>query len=139
MNRSSSAITRQFEGLSIFAGDGDDPETSFDLMARAQEEIADIKLAFRHEAVAFVYDGETIRGRVVTAIEGDYPGTFMIVLRVASSRICTGACFVHLHGRRVGGIVVTGNGGLVGITVKARVGKETDVIPFADATAAAAA
>ena len=139
MNRSGSAITRRFEGLSIFAGDREDAEACFDMLARVQEEIADIKLACHHKAVVFAYDGEAIRGRFVTALEGDYPGTFMIVLRVASSRICAGPCFLYLHGERVGGIVVTGDGGLVGITLKARVGKRADVIPFADAVAVAAA
>jgi len=139
MKRSSSAVTRRFEGLSIFAGDREDAEMYFDLMERAQEEIADIKLALHHKAVVFAYDGETIRGKFLTALEGDYPGTYMIVLRVASSRICTGTCFLSLHGQRIGGIAVTGNDGLVGITMKAGVSRQADIIPFADSVAVAAA
>jgi hypothetical protein len=139
MKRSSSAITRQFEGLSIFAADQEDPETYFDLIERAQEEIEDVKLALHHKAVGFAYDGGTVRGKFVTALEGDYPGTFMIVLRVPSSRICAGPCFLSLHGERVGGIVVTGNDGLVGITMKAGLGRRVDVIPFADSVTVAAA
>ena len=139
MKRSNSTMTRRFEGLSIFAGNGDNPETSFDLMALAQEEIGELKLAFYHKAVVFEYNGETITGRFVTAIEGEYPGTLMIVARIASSRLCSGPCFVHLRGERVGGIVVTGSERLVGITVKVRVEKYAGVISFRETVAAIAA
>jgi hypothetical protein len=139
MKRSSSAITRQFEGLSIFAVDREDPERYFDLIKQAREEIAEVKLALHHKVVEFAYDGETIRGKFVTALEGDYPGTFMIVLRVPSSRVCAGPCHLSAHGERVGGIIVTGNGGLVGITLKAGVGRRADIIPFADVLTTAAA
>jgi len=43
----------------------------------------------------------------------------MVVLKIASSRICSGPCFLRLGCTRVGGIVVTGRDGIIGIAARA--------------------
>src|SRR3989442_1548091 len=98
MKRLPTALLNWFDRLSIFGGPPDSPETHEYRMQRAREEIEEIKRAYRNKSLAFNYHHETVRGKVVTAVEGDLPGTYMIVLRIASSRICSGPCFVLLHG-----------------------------------------
>ena len=117
MKQSRMTLPSRFNGLSIFAGE--DLETCDSLAQRAQNQIEEIKRAYHNKHLSFDYGGEVVRGKFVTALEGDFPGTYMVVLKIASSRICSGPCFMHLQGRRVAGIVVTGNHGLVGITAKA--------------------
>lgn len=120
MNRTMKrAQTEWSDGLWIFSGAGESVEVREHLRHRALEEIEDIKLAYAERRVTFEYRGETIRGTFVDAIEGEFPGTYTLVLRIPSSRICQGPCFIHdLHGNHVGGIVVTGEHGLIAITAK---------------------
>ena len=108
---------KRLKGLTIFAGEK--PESYDDLKHRAEEKIRHLKESCREEHLVFEYNGELVRGRFIDAVEGDFPGTFMTVLRLASSRICHGPCVVRLEGERINGIVVTGKGGMVGITAKA--------------------
>jgi hypothetical protein len=128
MKSSRAALLSWFDQLSIFAGSFDSPTTYDYRLRRAREEIEQLKRTYRNKSLSFDYHHETIRGRFVTAIEGDFGGTYMIVLKIVSSRICSGPCFVHLHGGLVGGIVVTGEGGLVGITAKAVLQKRTTAL-----------
>ena len=127
-----------WERLSIFAGSLDNPDTYEYLVERAQRQIEYLKLAYHQKNIFFDYRGETIRGKFVAAIEGDYPGTYMIVLKIASSRVCTGPCFVHLRGDYVGGIVVTGEDGIVGITIKVITRRRAKFIPLPTTLAQAA-
>lgn len=113
--------------VSIFATRFDSPRTYQYRIQRAQEQIDELKLAYRNRTVSFVHHGETIRGKFVNAVHGDYPGTYMMVLRISSSRVCNGPCYVRLPGGRVGGIVVTGAGGLVGITARATARERTTI------------
>lgn len=124
--------------VSIFATPFDSVTTHEYRMQRAHEEIENLKNAYHGKNVSFTYRSEKIRGKFVTAVLGDYPGTYMVVLRISSSRICSGPCFVHLHGRRIGGLVVTGEGGLVGITAKAIAHPQGAVVRFPRALAHAA-
>jgi hypothetical protein len=117
MKQSRMTLPSRFNGLSIFASE--DLETYDSLAQRAQDQIAEIKHAYHNKHLSFDYRDEVVRGKFVTALEGDFPGTYMVVLKIASSRICSGPCFLHLQGRRIGAIVVTGEHGLVGITAKA--------------------
>jgi hypothetical protein len=119
MKRSLKARSSHPNGLRIFAGPDDKLEGFDQVVERAHEEIEEIKQAYRNKTLSFDYNDEIVAGEFVTAIEGDFPGTYMIVLRVPSSRVFSGPCFVHLHGERIGGIVVTAKNGLVGITAKA--------------------
>jgi hypothetical protein len=105
--------------LSVFASRFDDHETRGYRLERAREQIEGLKRRYRHRSLSFDYQTETIRGRFVTAIEGDFPGTYMVILKIASSRVCSGPCYLRLAGTRVGGIVVTGRDGIVGITARA--------------------
>lgn len=129
MKRSQTAVLSWSDRLSIFASRFDSPQTHSYRIRRAQEQIEELKFAYQNRNVSFVYHGETIRGKFVDAVKGDYPGTYMIVLRIGSSRICAGPCLVRLLGVPVGGIVVTGNDGLVGITAKAT-SRERALIQF---------
>jgi len=108
----------RFNGLSVFAGDR--PESYDALLERAEQKIDHIKEAYGGGGhISFEYDGEVIRGAFVDVVPGEFPGTFMIVLRIPSSRLCTGPCFLRLLDEHLGGIAVTANSGLVGITAKA--------------------
>jgi hypothetical protein len=117
MKRSHTMLPNRLSKLSVFAGET--PESCDDLVQRAQERIKQVKETCQNGHLSFEYDGELVRGEFVDAVQGDFPGTFMIVLRIPSSRLCSGPCFARLEDERIGGIVVTGKGGLVGITVKA--------------------
>lgn len=88
-------------------------------MERAREQIQEFKCVYRDRSLSFDYRRETIRGKFVSAIEGDIPGTYMVILKIPSSRICSGPCYLRVGGRRVGGIVVTGSEGIVGIAARA--------------------
>jgi hypothetical protein len=123
MKHSRTMLPNRLNKLSVFAGDA--PESYDELVQRAQERIKQLKESCRNEHLCFEYDGEKIRGEFVDAVAGDFPGTFMIVLRIPSSRVCSGPCFAWLDDERIGGIVVTGKGGLVGITVKALPQRQT--------------
>ena len=117
MKRSRTTVPSRFNGLSIFAGER--LQTCDELIQRTQEMIQGIKHTYHNKSLTFDYDNEEVRGKFVDAVEGDFPGTYMIVLKLASSRVCSGPCFVHLGDERIGAIVVTGKHGLVGITAKA--------------------
>ena len=117
MKRSRRKLPSRLKGLSVFAGGM--PESYDALVQRAHERIDQLKESYRNGRLSFEYNGELIRGEFLDAVEGDFPGTFMIILRLRSSRICSGPCFVRLQDERIGGIVVTTKGGLVGITSKA--------------------
>ena len=119
MKHPQTALLTWFDRLTIFAGPVDSPSTYNYRMQRAREEIENLKQSYHGKSLSFEYCHETIRGTFETAIECDFPGTYMVVLKIASSRICSGPCFVGIHGKRVGGIVVTGEDGLIGITAKA--------------------
>lgn len=93
------------ERLSIFRPRFDDLETCTYRMERAREQIQEFKRMYRGGNLSFVYRRETIHGKFVTAIEGDIPGTYMVILRIRSSRICSGPCFLRVGYRRIGGIV----------------------------------
>ena len=114
---------KRSNGLTIFAGEK--PESYDDLRHCAEEKIRHLKESRREEHLAFEYNGELVRGRFIDAVEGDFPGTFMIVLRIASSRHCYGPCVVRLRDERVNGIVVTRKAGMVGITAKALPQRQT--------------
>ncbi len=103
--------------LSMFASRFDDPETCAYRLEQAREQIEEIKRRYSHKGLSFDFHNETIRGEFVTAIEGDFPGTYMVVLRIPSSRICNGPCFLRLGGTRVKGIAMTGRDGIIGIAV----------------------
>jgi hypothetical protein len=117
MKHSCRKLRNRLNGLTVFTGD--EPESYDELMQRAQEKIQELKRTYQDRYLSFEYYDELVRGRFVDAVEGDFPGTFMIVLRIPSSRICSGPCFVHLQDGFASGIVVTGKGGLVGITARA--------------------
>jgi len=117
MKRSRTKLPSRLDGLSIFAGAK--PESYDAVVERAQERIRQIKETYGNQHLTFEYNNEVIRGEFVDAVEGDFPGTLMVVLRIRSSRICSGPCFLRLGDERVSGIVVTARGGIVGITSKA--------------------
>jgi hypothetical protein len=101
--------------LSMFVARFDDPETCAYQITRAREQIQELKRKYGNKSLSFDYQTETIRGEFMTAIEGDFPGGYMVVLRIASSRICSGPCFLRIAGTRIGGIAVSGRDGIVGI------------------------
>ncbi|HTS19952.1 MAG TPA: hypothetical protein VMP11_20420 [Verrucomicrobiae bacterium] len=105
------------KSLAVFAGDMIEPYDT--LIRRAQERIHEIKDTYQGQTMSFEYLDEVVTGRFIDAVEGDYPGTYMIVLRVPSSRLFIGPCFVHMNDERFGGIIVSDDQGLAGITVKA--------------------
>jgi hypothetical protein len=101
--------------LSMFASLFADPETIAYRLERAQERIEELKRRYGHKHLSFDYQHETICGEFVTAVEADVPGTYVVVLKIASSRICSGPCFLRVAGTRIGGIIETGYDGIVGI------------------------
>jgi len=105
--------------LSMFASRFDDPETCAYRLEQARERITHIKGRYRNKGLSFDYLSETIRGEFVTAIEGDFPGTYMVVLKIPSSRVCNGPCFLRLGGTRVKAMAITGCDGIIGIAVSA--------------------
>ena len=119
MRRSRNMLLSWSDRLSIFASRFDDPETCEYRLEQAREHIEALKHNYCHKSLSFDYQSETIRAQFVTAIEGDFPGTYMVVLKIASSRVCSGPCYLRVGGTRVGGIVVTGRDGMVGITARA--------------------
>jgi len=119
MKRSQKALLSWSDRLSIFATRFDSRETYAYRTERAREQIEEFKRAYHQRSLSFCFQGEAIRGRFITAIEGDFPGTYMVILKIASSRICSGPCFLRVRGARVGGIAVTGNDGIIAITAKA--------------------
>jgi hypothetical protein len=127
MKRSRTKLPNRLNGLTIFAGEK--PESYDSLVQRAQDRIKQLKESCQDKHLSFEYDGELVRGMFVNAVEGDFPGTFMVVLRIASSRICYGPCFLRLQDEHISGIVVTGKGGLVGITAKALPQRQTVKVP----------
>ena len=125
MKQKQQALLGWADRLSIFASRYDSDETYEYRMQRAREQIEDIKHMYRGRTMVFDYSGETLRGEFLTAMEGDYPGVYMVVLKIASSRVCRGPCFLRVGGTRVGGIVVTGNDGIIGISARATALKRT--------------
>jgi len=119
MRRSRRMLLSWSDRLSVFSSRFDDPETCAYRLERAREHIEELKRKYCNSSLSFDYQSETIRGQFVTAIEGDFPGTYMVVLKIASSRICSGPCFLRVGGTRVGGIVVTGRDGIIGIAARA--------------------
>ena len=119
MKRRHQALLSWSDRLSIFASRFDSVATCAYRIERAREEIEELKQLYTHRSMAFIYRGETIRGEFLGAIEGDFPGTYMVVLKIASSRICSGPCFLRIAREHVGGIAVTGSDGVVGITARA--------------------
>jgi hypothetical protein len=115
MKRSRNMLLSWSDRLSMFAARYDDPETSVYRIGRAREQIQELKHKYCGRSLCFDYQTETIRGEFVTAIEGDFPGAYMVVLKIASSRICSGPCFLRVAGTRIGGIVVSGRDGIIGI------------------------
>jgi len=115
MKRSRSMLLSWSDRLSMFASRFDDPETSAYRIAQARELIEEFKCAYHEKSLSFDYLSETIRGEFVTAIEGDFPGAYMVILRIASSRICSGPCFLRVAGVRINGIAVSGRDGIIGI------------------------
>jgi hypothetical protein len=101
--------------LSMFTGCLADPGTIAYRVGRAREQINQLKRTYGNKHLCFDYEHETIRGAFVTAIEGDVPGTYVVVLKIASSRICSGPCYLRMGGTRVGGIIETADDGIVGI------------------------
>ena len=114
-------------GLTIFAGEK--PESYDDLVQRAQDRIEQLKESCRDKHLSFEYDGELVRGKFIDAVAGDFPGTFMIVLRIPSSRMCYGPCSVRLDDERINGIIVTSKSGQVGITAKALPQRQSVSVP----------
>ena len=90
-------------------------------LLRAQETIEKIKRVYQGEFLLFEYQRERICGRFITALEGEIAGTYTVVLKISSSRICSGPCGVRLGGKLVDGIISTGAGGFVEITVRAEI------------------
>ena len=127
MKRSRTKLPNRLKGLTIFAGEK--PESYDDLTQRAQNRIKQFKESYRDKHLSLEYDGEPVRGKFVNAVEGDFPGTFMIVLRITSSRMCYGPCSVRLEDERINGIVVTGKSGLVGVTAKALLQRQSVTVP----------
>ena len=119
MKSSRTLLLNWSDRLSIFTSRFDDVETCEYRLEQAREHIEELKRRYSDRSLSFDYQNETIRGNFVTALEGDFPGTYMVVLRIASSRVCNGPCFLRVAGTRVSGIAVTGRDGIVGIAVTA--------------------
>jgi hypothetical protein len=117
MKRSRSPLPRRLNGLGVFAGET--LEAYDTLIDRARERIHEVNDTYHGQTISFEYRNEIITGKFIAAIEGEYPGTYMIVLQVPSSRVCNGPCFVHMNDERFSAIVVADNHGRVGITAKA--------------------
>jgi hypothetical protein len=117
------------EGLSVFAGES--LEAYDTLIERAQKHIHEINDTYRGRTISFEYRNEIVTGKFITAVEGQCPGTYMIVLQLPSSRVCNGPCFMHMVvDERFGAVVVTGKGGIVGITAKALPQNRVLAVPF---------
>jgi hypothetical protein len=127
MKRSRTKLPNRLNGLTVFAGEK--PESYDTLVQRAHDRVKQLKESCQDWPLSFEYDGELVRGKFVDVVEGDFPGTFMIVLRIPSSRMCYGPCFLRLEDEHVNGIVVTGKGGLVGITAKALPQRQSVTVP----------
>jgi hypothetical protein len=128
MKRSRSRMPRRLETLNVFAGES--LEAYDTLIERAQKRIHEINDTYHGQTISFEYRDEVVTGKFITAIEGEFPGTYMIVLQIPSSRVCNGPCFVHMVDERFGAIVVTGKGGIVGITAKAWPQNRVLAVPF---------
>ena len=123
-----SRVASRSDGLNVFAGDT--LEAYDTLIERAHERIHEIKNTYRGQTISFEYRDELVTGKFIDAVEGNYPGTFMIVLRIPSSRVCNGPCFVHMNEERLGAIVVSDGQGFVGITLKALPEKRVLAVPL---------
>jgi hypothetical protein len=119
MRRSRKMLLSWSDRLSMYAASFTDPGTIVYRLERARECIEDLKNKYRHKHLSFDYQHETICGEFVTAAEADIPGTYVVVLKLASSRICSGPCLLRVAGTRKGGIVETGEDGIVGIVTMA--------------------
>jgi len=128
MKRLRSLVPRRLEGLSVFAGES--LEAYDTLIGRAHERVHEINDTYQGQTISFEYRDEVVTGKFINAIEGAYPGTYMIVLQLPSSRVCNGPCFIHMNDERFGAIVVTDNQGRVGITAKALPQKRVLAVPF---------
>jgi hypothetical protein len=128
MKRSRSRLPRRTEGLSVFASES--LEAYDTLIERAQKRIHEINDTYHCQTISFEYRDEIVTAKFVTAIEGQFPGTYMIVLQLPSSRVCNGPCFIHMNDERFGAIVVTGRNGVVGITAKALPENRILAVPF---------
>ena len=115
MKRSRKMLLSWSDRLSMFTSSFADPITIAYRLERARECIEEFKSRYSHKRLSFDYQHETICGEFVTAVEADVPGTYVVVLKIASSRICSGPCFLRAAGTRIGGIVETGYDGIVGI------------------------
>jgi hypothetical protein len=117
MKRSRGMLLSWSDRLSMFASRFDDPETSAYRITRARDVMEELKRTYHDRSLSFDFQNETIRGEFMTAIEGDFPGAYMVVVRIASSRICSGPCFLRVAGTRMGGIAVSGRDGIIGIAL----------------------
>ena len=126
--RSQSRMPSRSNGLNVFAGDTLEAHDA--LIERAHERIHEVKDTYHGQTVSFEYRDEIVTAKFVDAVEGDYPGTYMIVLRLPSSRVCNGPCFVHMNDERFGAVVVSDGSGLVGITAKALAHRRPIAIPL---------
>jgi len=117
IKRLRSRMPGRLEGLNVFAGES--LEACDALIERAQKRIHEINDTYHGQTISFEYRDEVVTGKFITAIEATYPGTYMTVLQLPSSRVCNGPCFIHMNDERFGAIVVTDHHGHVGITAKA--------------------
>jgi len=118
MKRSGKELLNWSDRVSMFRPRYEAAATSAYRLERAREMIEKLKRIYADESLLFDYQHEHIRGRFVSAVEGDVAGTYMVILKISSSRICSGPCLLRLGGRLVGGIIVTGKEGIVGITAR---------------------
>jgi hypothetical protein len=118
MKRSGKELLSWSDRVSMFRPRYEDAETSAYRSERAREMIEKLKRVYADECMLFDYHYEQIRGRFVTAVEADIPGTYTVVLRISSSRICTGPCVLRVGATLIGGIILTGSDGIVGITAR---------------------
>ena len=128
MKRSRSRLPRRLESLNVFASEG--LEAYDTLIERAHQRIHEINNTYHGQTISFEYGDEVVTARFVVAVEGEFPGTYMIVLQLPSSRVCNGPCFIHLDDERFGAIVVTGKNGTIGITAKAQPQNRILAVPF---------
>ena len=119
MRRSQSMLLSWSDRLSMFVSRFQDSQTCGYRLAQARRQIKELKQKYSNRSLCFDYHTETIRGEFVAAIEGDVPGTYMVVLKIASSRLCNGPCFLRVAGTRMSGLAVTGSEGIVGIALAA--------------------
>jgi hypothetical protein len=110
-------LPRRSNRLGVF--DGETLEAYDTLIERVRERIHEVNDTYHGQTISFEYRDEIVTGKFIAAIEAEYPGTYMIVLQIPSSRVCNGPCFVHMNDERFGAIVVADNHGRVGITAKA--------------------